>query len=110
MISDQIFQTKITSDQTEPRPLSRLYCAYDQTQSQTIVQTINRLWSDFPDQGDRFSDQTQTYRFNCFVYVFIWCKFDFVILFIIEIKFAGFKTQRKRIWAQLLKMGKGRKI
>ena len=61
MISDQTFQTKMSSDQTETRPLSRLQCAYDQTQIQTIVQTINRLWSDSPDQSDRFSDQTQIF-------------------------------------------------
>ena len=39
-------QTEVTSDQTEPRPLSRPKCAYDQNQIQTIVQTIRRLWSD----------------------------------------------------------------
>ena len=43
---DQTVQTELTSDQTEIRPWSRLLCAYDQTQIQTIVQTINRLWSD----------------------------------------------------------------
>ena len=34
---------------------------YDQTQIQIIFQTINRLWSDFQDQSDRFSDRTLTF-------------------------------------------------
>ena len=59
-ISDQTFQTKMSFDQTEPRLLSRLYCAYGQTQTQTIVQTIKRLWSDLPDQIDRLTDSIQT--------------------------------------------------
>ena len=41
---DQTFQAELTSDQTEPRPWSRL----------------KRLWSDFPDRIDFWSDRTQT--------------------------------------------------
>ena len=41
---DQTFQTKFASDQTEPRPWSRLW----------------RLWSDLPDRIDLWSDRTQT--------------------------------------------------
>ena len=41
---DQTFQTELTSDQTEPRPWSRL----------------KRLWSDLPDRIDLWSDRTQT--------------------------------------------------
>ena len=41
---DQTFQTELTSNQTEPRPWSRL----------------KRLWSDPPDRIDLCSDQTQT--------------------------------------------------
>ena len=41
---DQTFQTELTSDQTEPRPWSRLY----------------ELWSDRPDRTDFGSDRNQT--------------------------------------------------
>ena len=60
MFSDRTFETKMSSYQTKLWPLSWLYCAFGQTQIQTTVQTIKRLWSDFPDQSDRFSDRTQT--------------------------------------------------
>ena len=51
-------KTKITSNQTIPRLWSRLYCAYDLTQFQSIVQTINRLWSDLWQRTDQ-SFQTE---------------------------------------------------
>ena len=83
--SDQVFQTKMTSNQTVPRQWSQVLCAYDRTQTQTFVQTINwtwsdlseriDLWSDFPDRSDLRSEtilkhaRDFNYRYNiCFSY------------------------------------------